>query len=100
MINKGVSFGWFTGIDVWVVLGAWLVVLWLFLKEKEGRGGLVLILLGGGINLLMRFVYGGVIDNWSLRGMLYNNLADYLIVMGLCLYGYTYFVRRRRDRHN
>ncbi|MFH2019748.1 MAG: signal peptidase II [bacterium] len=97
MLNRGVSFGWFAGIEIWVVVGVWLLVLWLLVKEKWGRGGLALILLGGGINLLMRLVYGGVIDNWSLRGMLYNNLADYLIIIGLCIYGYTYFVRRRRN---
>lgn len=100
MLNKGVSFGWFSGIDVWMIVGVWMLVLWLFLKEKFGRGGIVLILLGGRVNLLMRLIYGGVVDNWLIRDMLYNNLADYLIFVGLCWYGFTYFVRRRRNSCN
>jgi len=100
MLNTGVSFGWFQGVERWVILGVWGVILYLFVKEKEGRGGLALILLGGGINLGMRILYGGVIDNWRLGGLLYNNLADYLIVTGLCWYGYTMFVGRRRNRRD
>ena len=97
ILNQGISFGLLMGVSVWWLVMIWFGLLIFFSREKRGRGGILLILIGGGVNILMRLVYGGVVDNLSLFDMLYNNLADYLIVIGLCWYGYTMFIRRRRD---
>jgi lipoprotein signal peptidase len=99
MLNKGISFGVFPGISWLVVAFFWLLVLYMLWRSKGylEKIGLTLILVGGGSNLLFRYLVGGVVDNWSLAGMLYNNLADYLIVIGLVVYGYSNFVRRRGD---
>lgn len=96
MLNQGIAFGLFPGIPVWfitVVLIA-LIVYAVKVRELWGRVGLILIISGGAMNLASRILYGGVVDNLVLVGMLYNNLADYLIFFGLFIYGYTYFVRR------
>lgn len=52
------------------------------------------------MNIYDRIRYGYVVDNWNLAGVLYNNLADYIIFAGLVIYGYSYFVRRRRSGRN
>ena len=87
-------------MSVPLVAIATLLVAWLIKREKRGRGGLALILIGGVANLMSRVLYGGVVDNLSLAGVLYNNLADYLIFFGVVWYGYTHIVRRQRaSRH-
>ena len=100
MLNEGVSFGLWKGIPLLVVGVAWFVEGYLLVREKSSLGklGLILILVGGGWNFEQRLGHGVVIDNMSLFGLLYNNVADYLIGIGIILYGYSYFVRRRADR--
>lgn len=94
MINQGVSFG--LRVPIWLVGLGLLTVLLIFYRDKRGRVGLGLLALGGTMNLVSRVLYGGVVDNMILWGILYNNLADYLIFFGVVWYGYTYFVRRHR----
>lgn len=77
-----------------VIIAAEFLVAYLFVKEPRGRWALSLVLLGGALNIFSRVSYGGVQDNWNFFGLFYNNLADYLIVIGIVLYGYRYFVRR------
>lgn len=96
MINSGVAFGWFSGISSYCI-GLVLVGLMVYavkMRELWGRVGVGLIIAGGAMNLYSRLRYGGVLDTWSFLGLLYNNLADYLIVLGVLVYGYTYIVRR------
>ncbi len=99
MVNRGIAWGLLPGVSVWVFVLIWLILLTVAVKTRElyERVGLGLILIGGGMNLLDRLRYGGVRDNWVLAGVLYNNVWDYLIVTGLLIYGYTYFVRRRAN---
>jgi len=56
---------------------------------------LLTILVGGITNQLSRFVWGGVVDYLSFGGLFYNNLADYLIILGVVGYGYSGYLRRR-----
>ncbi len=89
VINQGISLG----IEMWSEWLFWILIavvfIWLY------RNKMWLILAGGAANALSRIVWGGVVDYWNFLGLFYNNLADYMIVAGLLLYGYTYFVRRR-----
>lgn len=96
MINTGVAFGWLPNVSFWLILLVWMALIVYAAKVRElwERVGLWLIVLGGGLNLLSRLIHGGVRDNWSFLGLLYNNGADYLIFFGVVIYGYTYFVRR------
>lgn len=88
VINQGVSFGIIIGSE-WIIWCLWAVFfVWLY-KQK-----MWLVLAGGGANLVSRVVWGGVVDCLPFFGMFYNNLADYMIVGGIVIYGYTYFVRR------
>jgi len=77
--NFGVSFGWggklvtgFSLIFLVVLMGWW----WL------ARPELFLILVGGWINLVDRLVFGYVRDYWKFISV-YNNLADWLIGIGV-----------------
>lgn len=96
MLNKGIAFGLLTNLPVWIFVLVLLVLVYYAGKMRElwGRVGVVLIILGGVGNLVSRLKYGGVVDNWSFFGLVYNNLADYLIFIGLVIYGYSYYFRR------
>jgi len=97
MLNKGITFGLFPGLSFWV-FGIVLFVLVIYavkLRELWGRVGIGIIVLGGTWNLVSRLMYGGVVDNWNLFGLVYNNLADYLIFIGLVVYGYSNYFRRQ-----
>jgi len=95
VLNRGVSFG----LVVPVVLVYLAIGLVSYLIVKEERFGsklaLGLILMGGVMNLVSRLKYGGVYDNLVLAGMLRNNIADYLIVVGVVVYGWYVIVARK-----
>ena len=96
MINQGVAFGFLPGLSVWIfgLVLAGLAFYAVKMRELWGRVGVVLIILGGVGNLVSRILYGGVVDNLNFFGLVYNNYADYLIGMGVILYGYSYYFRR------
>ncbi len=102
MLNEGISGGFWPGFPVWGVGIVWLGLMLYAAKMRElwERIGVVMILIGGGMNLFDRIRYGGVVDNLNFANLLYNNIWDYLIVGGLLIYGYSYFVRRRAGRSN
>ena len=86
--NLGVSFGLLPGISPWIVglvLLLLAVVLWRE-KSRWGRVGIGFVMLGGAFNLFERIFYGGVRDPWVLLGIINNNLADYLIGIGVGVY--------------
>jgi lipoprotein signal peptidase len=88
VINPGVSFGLRMSSE-WMIWGLWIVFfIWLY-KQK-----MWLVLAGGVANLASRIVWGGVVDYLPFFGLFYNNLADYMIVGGIIIYGYTHIVRR------
>jgi len=101
-LNQGISFGLLPGISVWievifvVLLGVYAVMPAHAGKTRElwGRIGLLMMIVGGGLNVFSRVVHGGVLDYWNFLGLFYNNLADYLIFFGIVVYGCSYFVRR------
>lgn len=82
MINRGVSLG--LQASSWLGWVALLVVGLLLVRERHK--GLWLVLIGGLANMGSRWVHGGVVDDWQLAGVLYNNWADYLIVIGIVWY--------------
>jgi lipoprotein signal peptidase len=85
MINRGISFGWeIPGVEI-VVLVVWLGLIYLYIKEKSKA--LLLVVIGGGLNLGERLLTGGVKDYWRIPyTSLYNNLADWLIFVGVIVY--------------
>lgn len=82
--NTGISFGWqIPGIEIisFLVL---LVVFYCWWKGKEK--GWWLVIIGGGLNLGERIIFGKIVDYWPiLETGLYNNINDYLIIIGLGL---------------
>ncbi len=84
ILNVGVSGG--IPVPLAVIVLAEFVVLYLFVKEKTRRGPLVLIFVGGAVNLWSRITGGAVADPWNFFGLFYNNFADYLIFGGVVWY--------------
>jgi lipoprotein signal peptidase len=89
MINTGVSFGLLPGLS-WIILLGVLVGLTIYavkMRELWGRIGIGMIIVGGAGNLTQRLIYGGVVDNLNFFGLFYNNVWDYVIVVGvgICL---------------
>ena len=81
--NYGVSFG----VDGWffVVISIFIVVMLSIIWWKNDIRGVNLILAGGWINLIDRIVFGYVRDYWKL-GLIYNNLADWIIQVGVIMF--------------
>lgn len=96
MLNKGVAFGIFPNIPIWMFVLVLLALVFYAVKMRElwGRVGVWLIVIGGAGNLVSRVMFGGIVDNWNFFGLLYNNGWDYLIFFGLVIYGYSYYFRR------
>ena len=82
--NEGLSFGWWPGQMRLSVL-VWLVLLFYWWKAESW--GIGLMLTGGGINLMDRWKLALVRDYWPFAGGgVYNNVADYLIGIGLFVF--------------
>jgi len=78
-----VSFGlYFSGIE-WIILAT--LVLILFFLIKRFSWGLYLVWCGGVINLVNRIVVGHVFDYFNL-GFVSNNIADFMIFIGIMLF--------------
>lgn len=61
--------------------------------------GLLLILLGGGLNLFERLVYGYVNDYWNFLGTgIYNNINDWLISIGLILFIWATIKQKKQSK--
>ncbi len=81
--NKGISFGvYFPGINILTIV-VWLIVLVKVLVRFDW--GLWLVVVGGGVNLGQKLIYGYVADYFKMFGV-YNNLADLVIFIGIIWY--------------
>jgi lipoprotein signal peptidase len=61
--------------------------------------GLLLILLGGGLNLFERLVYGYVNDYWNFLGTgIYNNINDWLISIGIILFIWVTIKQKKQSK--
>lgn len=81
--NYGISFGiggWFFILLSLVFVGIISTIWW-----RNDHGGVILMVVGGWINLIDRIVFGYVRDYWKL-GSIYNNLADWIIQVGVIIF--------------
>lgn len=80
VINTGISFGVLISSNIIYFTLISILFIWLY-KEQ-----MWLILAGGLANLVSRFVWGGVVDYWNFYGLFSNNLADWMIGIGVVIY--------------
>lgn len=81
MKNSGASFG----IDFWGLntLAFIILIAIFFIWRKDKNWGWILLILGGGLNLVERIVKGYVTDYLPIFGTnVFNNINDYLIFIG------------------
>ena len=98
MLNKGVSFGLFSGIPTFLI-GVVLLGLIVYagkMRELWGRIGIWFIVAGGTGNLVNRMLHGGVVDNLSFFGLFYNNIWDYLIGVGIAIFVISSLVEKSK----
>lgn len=81
--NYGFSFSWNSSNIVILNIIFVLFLGFFFIRDKQWSLGLILI--GGIINLIDRWGLGYVRDYWSF-GIVVNNLADWLIGIGVLLF--------------
>lgn len=97
IINRGASLGLnFWGIEfVQIFIIMILGVLWWREKKAWGFG---LMIIGGGLNLIERYIFGGVTDYWQIpKTSIYNNINDYLIIAGAIQLVY-YLIWKKRQK--
>jgi lipoprotein signal peptidase len=93
IFNTGVSFG--IEMPMVVIVVMILGLIYWFVKERSW--GLFLMIVGGLSNLGERLIYGGVRDYWKIPyTTLYNNLADWLIFVGLVLYIWQKIIKKSK----
>lgn len=81
--NYGISFGvrgWF-----FIFLNVIFVVVLTRIWWKNNLAGINLVVVGGWINLIDRIYFGYVRDYWQF-GWVYNNLADWMIQIGVIMF--------------
>lgn len=86
IINSGISFGFFSGTRLDIILAICWVGFWLILGKTKAKFPLATgMVLGGAVsNIIDRFLWGGVRDFIPLPPfVIRNNLADWMIVCGL-----------------
>lgn len=81
--NYGISFGVNGGF--FIILNIIFLVILTKIWFKNNLLSLGLMLVGGWINLIDRLIFGYVRDYWTL-GWVYNNLADWLIQIGVIIF--------------
>lgn len=96
IINTGASLGLnFPFLEV-VSIGLMVFLGACWWREKQAWGwGLMIV--GGGLNLFERLVWGGVRDYWKIPlTSIYNNLNDYLIAAGVVQLIWYYIWKKRQ----
>lgn len=61
-----------------------LIIGWFYFKNKSYF--LVLVLVGGIVNMIDRLSFGYVRDYWNFTKVMVNNLNDWLICLGVLLF--------------
>jgi lipoprotein signal peptidase len=86
IFNKGVSFGLLANSNLSLLLSiiALLALVYLIYKSKI-NSKYMLIIAGGVSNLLDRVIYGAVIDYLNFMNIIWFNLADIYINLGILL---------------
>jgi len=83
--NEGISFG--QKIPFVLIFSLLFCFFSLILFIREQSYGLMMITVGGFINLIDRFKFGFVRDYWNIGGSgIYNNINDWIISFGVILF--------------
>lgn len=97
IINRGASLGLYLPFLEWIQLLLLTILIFVWWKDKRAFGWLLMVV-GGGLNLIERWQLGGVRDYWRLPlTSIYNNLNDYLIAAGVVqLIGYFLWKKKQK----
>ena len=80
-INQGITGG--IKVPEWLVGVALVGMVGWYLRRRVTDWRWEMILVGGGVNMIDRVVWGGVRDYWSLPYGWHNNINDWVIFIGL-----------------
>ncbi len=97
IINTGASLGLNFPFLKWIQLLLLIILGAVWLRDKKAWGWLLMII-GGGLNLIERWQLGGVRDYWPLFGTsIYNNINDYLIAAGMVQLIVIYYGKKGKN---
>jgi len=91
--NRGISFG--INLPLEEMLLVMLLVMLLTLLVKNFKRSIYLVFIGGLINFADRLFFGFVRDYFKVL-FFYNNLADWVIFVGVILYVVNFFDEKSR----
>jgi len=90
IVNNGVSFGAFSGVNLIFLFVIWTGLWWLWMGRGKSRGeglSIWLMIVGGGVNIISRLFFGGVWDYLKIPILgLWVNFSDIMITSGVILY--------------
>ncbi|MDD3998520.1 MAG: signal peptidase II [Candidatus Shapirobacteria bacterium] len=97
IINRGASLGLNLPFLEWIQLFILIILGAAWWRDKKAFGWLLMIM-GGSLNLIERWRWGGVRDYWSIPlTSIYNNLNDYLIAFGVVQL-IIYYIWKKRQK--
>lgn len=89
--NKGISFG-LSGNFLILMAFLFLIMIWIF-SGSQINFYLMTVAVGGTINFIDRIVFGYVRDYWNFA-LVYNNLADWIIAIGVICFVFDLWKRK------
>lgn len=97
IINNSASFGLNLPYLEWIQLFL-LIILGIVWWQNKKAWGWLLMIIGGGLNLIERWRFEAVRDYWPLPlTSIYNNINDYLIAVGVIqLIGYFLWKKKQK----
>ncbi len=97
IINRGASLGLNLPFLEWIQLLLLIILIFAWWKDKRAFGWLLMVV-GGGLNLIERWRSGGVRDYWRLPlTSIYNNINDYFITAGV-IQLLVYFLWKKKQK--
>lgn len=97
-INDGIFFGiYLNPIILSIILILVFILIIYYRKFFSNRPSLKMVVAGIIMNITDRFVWGGVIDYINILNILFINLADVIILIGIIYLIYSKYISEKRN---
>jgi lipoprotein signal peptidase len=96
-LNKMAVFSLLDSNNLGIIIGffAVLLVFYFMIRKMVNSFSAALVISAISSNIIDRFVWGGVVDNWQFFQIFWFNLADLAIVLMLAYWLYSYLKSKK-----